>query len=399
MRQDVVPDEQIAPNPFLDELRRTGALRLAASATASCPHTACGVASLLSSRLLGALAPGNLTLPKLLYDQGYRIHFLLSGDHDWHGLEQLYGHEHHTYFDGPMARRHGATDDRVLFEALDRIADADGRPAFFYFHVMAPHVLAVREAASRRFLPADATAWWPGRRFDARSAINFYDNGVVQADRIVRGLFERLGRKGYLKDALVVLTADHGESLGERQTSIFGHYPELYREYLSIPLLVYEPGRDPWGELGFARQIDIAPTIVARLGLPIPDSWQGLSLLEPGGARYALATVRPSDGTAMLIDRRPGAVYKYLRYSGARLDAREELYELSSDPYEAIDLFDGADRELTGELRGVLDRMISDPGFLTGALRRRAEPGAADPAPLVASPPDQPSAAPGLRRR
>ena len=64
-----------------------------------------------------------------------------------------------------------------------------------------------------------------------------YDDKVRQADGIIRQIFDALGAKHYLDDAVVVVTGDHGEGLGERH---WAHGWHLYNEDIRIPLLLYD---------------------------------------------------------------------------------------------------------------------------------------------------------------
>ena len=99
-----------------------------------------------------------------------------------------------------------------------------------------------------------------------------------QADGIIRQIFDALRAKRYLDDAVVVVTGDHGEGLGERH---WAHGWHLYNEDIRIPMLLYDAPAATYPDLSFAAQVDIAPTILDRLGLPIPASWEGQSLLAP----------------------------------------------------------------------------------------------------------------------
>ena len=98
---------------------------------------------------------------------------------------------------------------------------------------------------------------------------NFYDNGVVRSDAVIAELLAQLKEKGYLQDALVVITADHGESLGEH--GLYHHANSVREEVLRIPLVFIaygSPLRLPPQVRDFASQVDIAPTILKELGLP-----------------------------------------------------------------------------------------------------------------------------------
>jgi hypothetical protein len=102
-------------------------------------------------------------------------------------------------------------------------------------------------------------------------------------DGVTRQLFDALAAKHSLDDAMVVVTGDHGEGLGERH---WAHGWNLYNEDIRIPLLLYDTPAASYPDLSFAAQVDIAPTILDRLGLPIPSSWVGQSLLAPTGTRF-----------------------------------------------------------------------------------------------------------------
>jgi arylsulfatase A-like enzyme len=133
---------------------------------------------------------------------------------------------------------------------------------------------------------------------------------------------------------MVVITADHGQGLGEH--GISGHVDWLYDPQVSVPLIVYDDSTSVYRNHNFARQIDIAPTIVDRLGLPKPASWMGLSLLHDNIAPYSYHETGKSGletGLAkyMIVSYQDTALYKYIFTIDLR---QEELYEVVSDPAE-----------------------------------------------------------------
>src|SRR5688500_1845866 len=115
----------------------------------------------------------------------------------------------------------------------------------------------------------------------SESAINYYDNGVLQTDAMIHGILQTLERKGYLKNTVVAITADHGEALGEH--GLFQHANSVREEVLQIPFLLlsygYRAAELP-DDHRLASQIDIAPTLLAELGMPRPHSWQGAPLQQ-----------------------------------------------------------------------------------------------------------------------
>ena len=76
-----------------------------------------------------------------------------------------------------------------------------------------------------------------------RSFVNEYDRELIYLDRWLGVLFDHLDRSGLSKSTLVVLTSDHGESLGEHQ--IVGHKWDLHAPEVDVPLIVWEPGASP----------------------------------------------------------------------------------------------------------------------------------------------------------
>ena len=172
-------------------------------------------------------------------------------------------------------------------------------------------------------------------------ARNFYDNGVLQFDETVHELLSVLDAHGYLRDAVVVITGDHGELLGER-----GHYEHaktVLQGVLDIPLLLIRYGYsgEPIPPPRLASQIDIAPTILRELALPVPEAWSG-SALQNG-------VTRPfsyfQQGTEVgLFDLRDGsALWKYWRNVRSGV---EEAYRLDLDPDEQRNQIEAVPAEL-----------------------------------------------------
>jgi arylsulfatase A-like enzyme len=91
-----------------------------------------------------------------------------------------------------------------------------------------------------------------------------------------------MGRDGTLRDTIVVVTADHGESLGEH--GLMGHHVLLHEEVLRVPLVVRAPGLPgPRVVTEPASLVDVAPTILSLAGLAgaTPRTVQGRDLLAP----------------------------------------------------------------------------------------------------------------------
>src|SRR5262249_5062956 len=143
-------------------------------------------------------------------------------------------------------------------------------PAFLYIHLMAVHLIGVKQESFNVYQPEaerqDFRAMFRGESGHWPMIINTYDNSVMQADATIKQIFDALDQKGYLHNSLVMILADHGEGLGERPKYGWGHGHWLYREFIQIPILIYDETPVKYANLKFATQIDVAPTIVDRLG-------------------------------------------------------------------------------------------------------------------------------------
>jgi glucan phosphoethanolaminetransferase (alkaline phosphatase superfamily) len=342
-------------SPFLDRLFHDGQLRPVNMALATCPSSECGIASLLTSKTFGNWLPENFALHELLQDQGYRTNFILAGDHRMLGLPKVYGKDVSFVFDGLMSKQFEPTDDRLLFEALEEVPAFDGTPAFFYFHLMSSHVTGVRQTMARVFQPdQDLARVTNFSGVDLATHVNTYDNGIRQADAVIEQLWAALDRKGYLDGALVVVVADHGEGLGEHGAR--GHAVQglLYQEFLRIPLLIRDDPDARYANLERATQVDVAPTIVDRLGLPIPSSWEGHSLAQTPPQSFSQHYLDLYEVPLYaVIHESGGRLYKYIRQLG-----REELFDLTTDPSEQNNRMT-EDVSLATLLRGRLSTLLT----------------------------------------
>ncbi|MDX6612802.1 MAG: hypothetical protein QOD75_1988 [Blastocatellia bacterium] len=346
--------------PFLASLYAAGRLRKVEFATSTCAESNCGILSTLFSRTLRHQIPENFKLYDLLKDQGYKTYFILSGNHDWQGLKESYGHEMDLYFDGVNSTRYSKADDRLIFEGLERVPSHEAGPAFFYIHLMSAHLIGLKQDKYKLYQPSavknDWSALFKGE-YDRETVVNNYDNGVTQADATIREVFATLQQKGYLQNSIVMILADHGEGLGDRGSSGYGHVSSLHQEFIRIPLLIYDDSSAVYGNLKFGTQIDVAPTIVDRLGLSIPQSWEGSSLLSPAIKPLNIHQTSLRNPCYAVIYRTDTAIHKYISCS---LGRTEELYELVSDPKEQHNLIDSAEPALVQRMRDEVARQKSN---------------------------------------
>jgi len=332
--------------PFLTELANSGHLWKADWAVSTCSETPCGVmATLLSNRIGEAVGHKNVALHVLLKDAGYQVDFLLSGSHLVQpALKATYGER--TLFDSfdDGQSTHRANDDRQVLDAVDRLPPAGSKPHFLFIFLMSSHFtgeklpeyqfyepeLSMLEAAARSRGAIGRNTLSPEEQ---AAAINAYDNGLLQTDDMIRRIFGSLRAKGYLEDAIAIISSDHGEALGEH--GIYGHGSYLYPEFLRIPLFIYD-ARRTYPPIAFASQTDIAATVAAAVGLPRPASWEGHDL--HGGAPRVASVVQNSRRNEPpcrgAFERANGSLY----YLVECVKYPSGLFDLTRDPLGLTDI-------------------------------------------------------------
>jgi hypothetical protein len=323
--------------PFLSQMVESRRMKKVDAAFSSCSESFCGITSTLASRDFRNISARTFQLQDVLADQGYRTWFLLSGNHSaWNGLPSFYHSEGDTFFDGSMTQRYTMDDDRLVLEGLERVPPASGdQPAFFYVHLMSPHYLGVQFDESHVFTRPDdrvSPGLEPYKILPELNKPDRYDDKVRQADGIIRDVFAALRAKRYLDDAIVVVTGDHGEGLGERH---WAHGWHLYNEDIRIPMLFYDAPAASYPDLTFAAQVDVAPTILDSLDLPIPASWDGQSLLAPSRKRFTYHQTYFVPNRFGVIYRDDRALFKFI---ATPQYGTEELYDLTTDHGEVRNL-------------------------------------------------------------
>jgi arylsulfatase A-like enzyme len=208
---------------------------------------------------------------------------------------------------------------------------------------------------------------------DVRMAADIYDDAVSYLDRRLGALLDELGRRGVLDDTLVIVTADHGEHLGDHL--LFFHGGSLYRQVVQVPLVIVDPNGPADGRV-VAEPVslrDIPATIADSLGLAQGAPFPGRSLARSwrGDPRATGAPAEPllmeTDKPIFLTNdgREPAAkgplkaiVAAGMHYIRAG-DGSEELFSLKSDPEERFNLA-GAQmvRETLQRFRATLAAML-----------------------------------------
>ena len=194
-----------------------------------------------------------------------------------------------------------------------------------------------------------------------------YDGDVNTADSFLGEIVTLLEGHGLYDEAVVIVTSDHGENLGDH--GLTDHQFGVYETLLSVPLVVRAPGRVPAGERGDPRMlVDIFPTVLeiagvtdaparthARSLLGAPESDDRYLIAEyvvPGLLRDRMLALNPSLDEPWLY-----SAYATVRSGDVRLtvgsDGSVELHDLSRNPTERRHLEERG-RALAEALEGVL---------------------------------------------
>jgi tetratricopeptide (TPR) repeat protein len=169
---------------------------------------------------------------------------------------------------------------------------------------------------------------------EAQALDALYRGEISYIDSLLQRLLAFLDDRGLSDSTVLVVTADHGESLGEHGEDTHGFF--LYQSTLHVPLLVRAPGvRAGVRASALVRTIDVAPTVLEILGVEAPSSFEGVSFVSAEGE------VRNLDVEAYAETFVPRLHYGWSELRSLRRGSRKlilapqsELYDLDSDPGE-----------------------------------------------------------------
>ena len=210
----------------------------------------------------------------------------------------------------------------------------------------------------------------PHEEFHYGSSItDLYDGEISYLDFHLGRLFDWMEKSGRMDDTIIVIMADHGESLGER--GVFKHSTQLYNEQARVPMIIYSPELPPRSIKDYVSTIDLGPTMLNAVGLEYPKECAGVSLgpLMRGEPFvhppvYGEQTnqevspfVRPDQYVSLEQKK-----YMIITQDGFKLIYNRdhysfELFDLKNDPSEVRSLYDRLP-EKAAELRKLLGRFI-----------------------------------------
>jgi arylsulfatase A-like enzyme len=257
-------------------------------------------------------------------------------------------------------------------EAIQWLEANKGTRFFLFLHYMDPHDPYFEHPYNGR-----GYARAGNQNPDPALAPTFselYDGEVRYLDEHVGALLGWLKAERLYDDALIVLTADHGEEFQEHGG--WWHGQTLFQEQIAVPLIVKYPGGARAGTVvaELARSLDVAPTILDASGQPVPDAMQGRSLWSASEPPDSVFSEQDLEGNRLYTVRAGG--FKLIRANAGnpRGLPAESLYNLASDPGEQqpLDLLASAQAISIDRLHTLLQ------DSLTEAMERAVAGEAAD---------------------
>jgi arylsulfatase A-like enzyme/Tfp pilus assembly protein PilF len=180
----------------------------------------------------------------------------------------------------------------------------------------------------------------PPEPFKTRFASDAYAGEIAFADARLGDTLDALSRRGLLANTVVVVTADHGESLGEHQERTHGLF--AYDSTLRVPLIVWAPPVVRPGVLrGPARLVDVMPTVLDMVGVKseVPSGqslWplaNAAGSIDDNGVYFEALNANLTRNWAPLT----GVVAGGLKFIDLPIP---ELYDLEADPGERTNVHD-----------------------------------------------------------
>lgn len=291
----------------------------------------------------------------------------LGADRTYRAFVQIALTLTHAPYDGNVSREDVATFMREHPDEAAGISDADVDRFIRIYH---DHVFDLQWDYDRTI--ADLGLGADDVQMLGRVVKLYYMASIHRSDAYFGKFVQQIHDSGLDRESIIAFTADHGETMGDNRLYHWTHGFQLTPGTLSVPWIVYAPGRVvPHAYEGVTRSIDVYPTLAGLSGLHIPSGApvDGTDLSEAVLGRRPEPPIRAYFHTAALGSDRyasmravepvarfyPGPdvawIWVGLRegdtvYQWRNLDGREwgaEVFDLATDRTEARNLFNAAD--------------------------------------------------------
>src|SRR5712692_6515090 len=275
------------------------------------------------------LNPTQPTLASVLKEQGYTTGAVIGSavlDSRFglnHGFDFYYDHFDFNRLQESNLDEMERSGNVVADVTLDWLSKNYQKKFFLWMHLYDPHY-----------------PYRPPPPYSEEYKDRLYDGEIAFADAQVGRLIRFLKGKGLYRNTLIVLSGDHGESLGEHGEKTHGFF--IYNATLHVPVILHLPGGVPAKTVPeLVSLADLTPTVLQVLKVDVPPQVQGRNLLP-------LMTPKKADATRSLYAETflPRLHFNWSELRSVEtenyhfIDApKPELYDLNKDPGETQNLF------------------------------------------------------------
>ena len=297
------------------------------------------------------LSPTQPTLASVLKEQGYTTGAVIGSavlDSRFglnRGFDFYYDHFDFNRLQESNLDEMERPGNVVADIALDWLAKHDKNKFFLWMHLYDPHF-----------------PYRPPEPYSEQYKNRPYDGEIAFADAQVGRLIRFLKDKGLYQNTIIVLTGDHGESLGEHGEKTHGFF--IYNATLRIPVIFHLPGQKLGNRMSeLVSLADLMPTVLQVLKVDVPSQVQGRNLLP-------LMTTKKEDQSQGLYAETflPRLHFNWSELRGIEtknyhfIDApKPELYDLAKDPGETQNLY-STKKAVADEMRARLTTLIRQYG-------------------------------------
>lgn len=189
----------------------------------------------------------------------------------------------------------------------------------------------------------------PANKVDEQKFSALYDAAVLSTETEIMRILDAVDALGIADNTIIAVAGDHGEELGE--FGHFGHFFRLNKQATHVPCVISAPGMKASKYNDFSTIMDIAPTLVSLANIPVPDEWEGKSLVAENGCPQEHILIETFYAGNCLFEHRPlyfgvrTSTYfylwrEYIDPADNVANTRCELYDLRTDPESKYNIYD-----------------------------------------------------------
>ncbi|MFC1739412.1 sulfatase [Planctomycetota bacterium] len=266
---------------------------------------------------------------------------------------------HTMWFEGDKQKLRATLGSWWIDRMFKWIKEHSGDNFFVWGHYFHVHFLAEKELLHSGKIDGDKLSDYA--YLDAK--IKYMDEHLFQP------LVKMLKDLGIWDDTTIIVTSDHGETLGAKQPTwktFYLEYPQhktMYESDLKVPLIIKNKNLEKAEVDHTVRSIDIVPTLVNLLNIPTDEKFDGVSLIPLlAGEKFPELTAYSEE----LFENRGLGSLQAVRTPRCKLirnitKGELEFYDLRKDPEERKNILDSCsaeEKQIVQEFTGIMDEFL-----------------------------------------